>query len=145
MNEHMLHEISDESVERLYWANQLRDYLNTNSAKLKEMYVTEVVLFGSVSRGQADAESDMDINFILLPEQQVYKGGDHPLLVGLKLVKFMKGFIKKNGFILENDVSENAPKNGKRIHILFSRSNDNQFDDDENYIKDKTVLWSDSE
>jgi predicted nucleotidyltransferase len=54
---------TDDSVERIYVVNTIRDYLNTSeiSERLRELGVNGVNFYGSASSGTADGDSDIDL------------------------------------------------------------------------------------
>lgn len=59
--------ITEESIERLYQVNRIRDTLHDNSEQLKFLGVKKVWFFGSVHDGRASSSSDIDLCFIHNP------------------------------------------------------------------------------
>lgn len=55
---------SQESIDRLHVVNQIRDLLKESTSSLSDAGIIEVLLFGSVGKGTARTDSDIDLCFI---------------------------------------------------------------------------------
>jgi predicted nucleotidyltransferase len=119
-NKERVQTVTEESVDRLYVVNTIRDKLLAHTEQLSALGVLGIVAFGSAVEGTAHENSDLDIGIVI--DQKVYPNLDVYAKIGDKLEEFLFQTIfndvplEAKRHIAKDDV------NRKAIHVVIART-----------------------
>lgn len=129
---------TEESIERLHVVNQIRDLLKENHEILVNAGILEVLLFGSVEKGTAKSDSDIDLCFI-------HKSIDSDFIEFSNKLSLTRSTVSNVLSKCQKAVSFHPPQDGKDqnvIHITLQPENEEiRQNGKPSYAADSYSLW----
>lgn len=131
--------VTEESRKRREIVERIKQRLNENSDKLKELFFFRIYVFGSTIRGNARAESDIDVCIITEPE---YHGGSARQLPREKLIREL--FAVSDEFEVVTFFRRETERE-KKITVNWDHQKQDNIQLPEYLTDPKELLWSSEE